>query len=98
MEGDIDDWPNEVLFEDRPLEFGANHVSAEQCDTRGANEASVETQSHDSRIGQVLEAKYSKESICIAMFLTTLQKPAGMNSKEYHNFKKKALHYTVLNH
>ena len=67
-------------------------------DTGGGNEASVETQSHDSRIGQVLEAEYSEESIRIATFLTTLQKPAGMNSKEYRNFKKKALHYTVLNH
>jgi ribonuclease HI len=119
MEGDIDDWPDEVLFDDGPLEFGVNHMSAqhrnEQGDARSnyslshrfeplnvcpmdidMDDAESENEVPVGVRGDVLEAGYSEESIRIATFLTTLQKPAGMDGKEYRNFKKKALHYTVL--
>lgn len=44
----------------------------------------------------VLEDGFSEESIQIALYLTSLQRPVGMSPKEFQKFKAKALHYKVV--
>ena len=41
----------------------------------------------------ILEPGYSKSSQCIALYLSTLQKPSCMTAKEYQKFKNYALHF-----
>ena len=44
----------------------------------------------------VLAPGYGEASQQIATYLTTLQKPAGMDTKEFQKFKNYALHFCVL--
>jgi hypothetical protein len=43
----------------------------------------------------LLISRYSEDSWRIARYLTTLQRPVGLNRTEFRSFKRKALHYAV---
>jgi hypothetical protein len=126
-EGDIDDWPDKLLFDRGPLEFGMSHVSSRRhikgtdahsnlttphqltqldvCPTgidldeaEGESDQPEEGENDISEDEGVLEAGYSEDSIRIATYLISLRRPPDIDKKEYRNFKRKALQYTVRNH
>jgi hypothetical protein len=43
----------------------------------------------------IFSAKYNKESIKIAIYLTILKKPKDINRIEFYKFKKEVLKYKV---
>ena len=110
MEGDIDDWPDELLFEDGTLEFGSDGATAQppstQLDVCPAGIALDSAETEDSEAedlnaeteSEILEAGYSEDSIRIAMYLKTLRRPTDVSSKDFRGFKKRALRFAVRNH
>lgn len=110
MEGDIDDWPDELLFEDRTLEFGSDRATTQppstQLDVCPAGIALDSTETKDSEAedlnteteSEILEAGYSKDSIRIAIYLKTLHRPTNVSSEDFQGFKKRALRFAVRNH
>ena len=44
----------------------------------------------------ILKLGYSKSFQCIALYLTTLQKPTRLTAKKFRKFKNHALHFRIL--
>ena len=85
-EGDEDEEDVEGVSESEESE---SDVSEEELlDERGGEVWTPEE-------GERLRPGYSEESITIARYLTTLRKPPGMTTKEFQQFKRKALTFMV---